>query len=595
MIKYDDSGDFVARLRAQADIVSIVSEYVSLKKQGRSYVGCCPFHQEKTPSFNVSPEKGLFYCYGCQKGGNVFNFLMGVENVGFGEAVKLLATKLNVPLPQRERSEEEQRRERDREDIIRANGLARDFFRACLLKANLGKPAMAYLKNRGLSVEQIDAFGLGYAPDAWSKMSVALAGRGIADEVLVKAGLALPREQDGVYDRFRNRIMFPIENVRGQVIGFGGRVMDTSQPKYLNSPETLVFNKRKVLYNFHRAYTAIKKAGHAIVVEGYMDALSLAANGIENVVASLGTSFTSDQSRMLLHYAPEIIFAYDSDSAGQNATLRALSIVRSGGAVVRVASFPEGKDPDEVMRRQGTAVVRERIAAAAGLLEFQMAHVLQGADISDLAGKVAVVGKAVPYLALADNAVEVDVHIARLAETLGIDENSIRSELLRQKGRNTPLSPTVMHVRRNAGSRQNMAEDYILRQALESPERFALIKENLSPGYFQAGARHSLAEAIWKSYDAGQVPVPDELMQTLGDEAAQILSRAMLNEEPGADAEQALADCIKTVLLAKLNEEYELHRLRADEMSRQGNSDYMQELLNAQRIFTKINDITKSQ
>ena len=525
MMKYSGSDDFVDKLRSQADIVSVVSEYVSLKKQGRNYWGCCPFHQEKTPSFSVAPDKGFFYCFGCQKGGNVFNFLMGVENLGFGEAVKLLAHKLNVPAPERERSEAERQREKEREDILRANELARDFFHACLLKTVFGKTAMSYLTGRGLSVEQMEAFGLGYAPDAWSKLSAALQGRGVSPDILAKAGLSIPKAQDGIYDRFRNRIMFPIEDIRGRVIGFGGRIMDNSQPKYLNSPETPVFYKRTVLYNIHRAYRAIKNTGHAIVVEGYMDAISLAANGIENVVASLGTSFTPEQSRLLLHYAPEIVFAYDSDAAGQNAVLRALSIVHSGGALVKVASFPEGKDPDEMIRKQGADVVRERIAAAASLLDFQMERVLGAADYSDLAGKVAVVGRAVPYLAMADNAVEVDAHIARLAERLGIDENSIRSELLRQKGQTANKKQSTVHVRRSADSRLVMAEEFILRQSMESMKQFAIIQASLTPEFFPSGPRRTLAEAIWQCHASGKAPLPDDLMRVLDAEAAQLLSR----------------------------------------------------------------------
>ena len=595
MMKYSSSDDFVDKLRAQADIVSIVTEYVSLKKQGRNYWGCCPFHQEKTPSFSVAPDKGFFYCFGCQKGGNVFNFLMGVENIGFGDAVKLLAQKLNMPMPERERSEAERQREKEKEDILRANELARDFFYACLVKTAFGKKALSYLQERGLSISQIDTFRLGYAPDAWEKLSAALQGRGVLPETLVKAGLAIARAPEGIYDRFRNRIMFPIEDIRGRVIGFGGRVMDNSQPKYLNSPETQVFNKRAVLYNIHRAYRAIKSTGHAIVVEGYMDAISLAANGIENVVASLGTSFTPEQSRMLQHYAPEIIFAYDGDAAGQNATLRALSIVRSSGAVVKVASFPGGKDPDEVIRKQGADVVRKRISSASGLLDFQMERVLGEAEYADLAGKVAVVGRAVPYLAMADSVVEVDAHIGRLAERLGIDENSIRSELLRQKGQSAGYRPSVVHVRRSADSRQVMAEDFILRQSLESAQQFSLIQASLTPEHFQIGPRQILAEAIWQSYADGKMPQPDEMARNLDTETVQLLSRMMLQEETGTEVDQALTDCIKTLLLTKLNEEYELHRLRADEMSRQGDSGYVQELMNAQRIFTKISELTKSQ
>ena len=301
MIKYISSDDFVDKLRSQADIVNIVSEYVTLTKKGRNYWGCCPFHQEKTPSFSVAPDKGFFYCFGCQAGGDAFRFLMRIENIGFGEAVKLLAQKLNIPVPENERTEAERQKEKEREAIFHANALARDFFHACLIKSPLGINALAYLVERGISVETAQSLKLGFAPDDWAKLSIALQNRGVLPEILVKAGLSIPRTQEGVYDRFRNRIMFPIEDIRERVIGFGGRVMDGSQPKYLNSPETPVFNKRTVLYNIPRAYRAIKEAGYAIVVEGYMDAIALASNGILNVVASLGTSFTPEQSRLLLH------------------------------------------------------------------------------------------------------------------------------------------------------------------------------------------------------------------------------------------------------------------------------------------------------
>lgn len=595
MIKYSASDDFVDKLRAQADIVAIISEYVPLKKKGRNYWGCCPFHQEKTPSFSVAPDKGFFYCFGCQAGGDMFRFLMRVENIGFADAVKLLAQKLNIPVPEKERSEVEKQKEREREDVFRANALARDFFHACLTKSSLGVHALAYLDERGLTIETAQKLQIGFAPDSWDRLSVALQKRGVTPDVLVKAGLSIPRPQEGVYDRFRNRIMFPIEDIRERVIGFGGRVMDGSQPKYLNSPETPVFNKRTVLYNIPRAYRAIKEAGYSIVVEGYMDAIALAANGICNVVASLGTSFTPEQSRLLLHYAPEIVFAYDSDAAGQNATLRALSIVRSSGAVVRVASFPDGKDPDEVIRKQGVGVVRERIAVAAGLLDFQMDRVLGESDYSDLAGKVSVVNRAVPYLAMADSAVEVDAHIARLAEKLGIDENSIRSELRRQRGKKENARPTPVHMRRNAESKQVVAEEFVLRQALEHPDSFITIGASLEPDLFQNGPRRKLAGAVWQSYAGGETPRPEELLQNLDEETVRFLSRLMLEGEQGPDVSQALEDCIRIVLLARLNEKYEAHRMLADEMLRKEDSQYVQELMNAQRILTKISDLTKSQ
>jgi DNA primase len=595
MINYSASDDFVDKLRAQADIVSIVSEYVPLNKKGRNYWGCCPFHQEKTPSFSVAPDKGFFYCFGCQAGGDVFRFLMRVENIGFGDAIKLLAQKLNIPVPEKERTEAERLKEREKEEILRANSLARDFFHACLIKSPLGVQALTYLTGRSLTTDSIQELKLGFAPEAWGMLSTALQKRGITPDILVKAGLAVRRPQEGVYDRFRNRIMFPIEDVRGRVIGFGGRVMDNSQPKYLNSPETPVFNKRTVLYNIQRSYRAIKESGHAIVVEGYMDAIALSLNGVPNVVASLGTAFTPEQSRLLLHYAPEIIFAYDSDVAGQNATMRALSIVRSSGAVVKVASFPDGKDPDEYIRKHGSEAVKERMAAAVGLLDFQMTRVLGESDYSDLAGKVDVVNRAVPYLAMSGSAVEVDTHIARLAEKLGIDENSIRSELKRERGQKEYGRAATVHVRRSADAKEVVAEEYVLRQALDQPDCFAGIAEKITPELFQNGPRRVLAEAIWKSYAEGKAPQPETLVQNLGEAAVKLLSRLMLNEEASFDFTQALDDCIRIILLARLNEQYEAHRMKADEMLRRGDLEYVQELTNAQRILTKISDLTKSQ
>jgi DNA primase len=463
-----------------------------------------------------------------------------------------------------------------------------------MTKSALGLNALAYLTNRGLTVERAKEFNLGFAPDDWDKLCIALQKRGITPEIMVKAGLAIPRSQSGIYDRFRNRIMFPIEDIRGRVIGFGGRVMDNAQPKYLNSPETPVFNKRKVLYNISNAYRSIKEAGNAIVVEGYMDAIALACNGIPNVVASLGTAFTVEQSRMLLHYAPEIIFAYDSDSAGQSATLRALSIVKSSGAVVKIVSFPEGKDPDEVIRKQGPAIAKECIAAADGLLDFQMKQALAEADYSNLAGKVAVVNKAVSYLALADNLVEVDTHITCLAEKLKIDENSIRGELRRQRGQPGNYRPVVMQEKRNVDSRQVVAEEFVLRLAMEFSECFEIIRNNLSPELFQTGYRRKLAEAIWQSYDNGLAPRPEDLLQKIDEETIRFLSRLMLEEVQEPEKSQALEDCIRIILLSRLNEEYETHRMQADEMLRRGDLDYVQELKNAQRILTKISDLTKS-
>ena len=261
--------EFLDRLRSESDIVTVISDYVSLKKKGRNYWGCCPFHQENTPSFSVNPEKGFFYCFGCQSGGNVFSFLMKVENIAFMDAVRLLAKKMNIPIPERQKTPEQIAREKDMARLGYASQLARDFFHSCLVRTSYGKEGLAYLKKRGITDEMIETFKLGFAPNAWSKLTDAFVKRGVSEETLVEVGLAVKNDQKGsVYDRFRNRVMFPICDLRGRVCGFGGRVMDDSHPKYLNSSESMIFNKRQILFGFDTAYQAIKESGQAIVMEG---------------------------------------------------------------------------------------------------------------------------------------------------------------------------------------------------------------------------------------------------------------------------------------------------------------------------------------
>ena len=345
--------EFVERVRAQSDILQVVQTYVSMKKKGNRYWGCCPFHGEKTPSFSVVPDKGFFYCFGCHAGGNVFKFLSLIENVTYFEAIKLQAEKLGIPMPQRQRTPQELARDQQKADLRKVNEMARDFFHNCLTLTKLGEPGKAYFAGRSISPETIDEFKLGYAPEAWDKLSAAFLKRGVKKEFLLEAGLAAERKNgQGVYDRFRHRVIIPIADERGRVVGFGGRVLDDSTPKYLNTPETILFNKRRLLFGLDRSHRAISKAGYAIVVEGYMDAISVFSAGVRNVVASLGTAFTAEHCKLIMRYAPAIYFCYDSDEAGQKATIRALSIVRDSGATVRVIVVPDGKDPDEFIRRR---------------------------------------------------------------------------------------------------------------------------------------------------------------------------------------------------------------------------------------------------
>ena len=588
---------FAERVRVASDIVAIVSDYVALKKNGRNHWGCCPFHNEKTPSFSVRQDKGFFYCFGCQTGGNVFNFIMKIENLSYGEAVRFLAEKAGIPLPQRERTPQELERERELSRLWKVQALARDFFYACLTKTNLGKAGSAYFARRGLSEETIERFQLGYAPAAWDKLSKALVRRGFSEETLVKAGLAVDRQSDGVDDRFRNRVIFPICDERGRVAGFGGRVLDDSQPKYLNSPESVIFNKRRILFGLDQAHKAIKSEGYALVVEGYMDVVTAHAHGILNAVASLGTAFTAEQGKKLLKYAPQIVFAYDSDSAGQNATLRALHIVRELGAQVRVLTLPDGKDPDEFLRRHGAAAFRERIAAALPLVDYQVERALRSADISTLEGKVSVVGKLVPLLAQLQNAVEVDACVVRLSDTLRIDEAAIRSELQKflfqhKKDKNVKSGQTVtMNIKTQEGSAAVRAGRHIIRALWDDSSIIPYVEAQLEAEAFANRLHCEILTFLFARYARGETSDDLAAATSLSAEASAELSRCVLAEEAAEDRLQLVDDCIRTVRLAHLRAKYEEHRLKADALERVGDEGFLRELAESQRIKDEIKKI----
>ena len=593
--------EFIDRLRSESDIVSILSDYVPLKKKGKNYWGCCPFHHENTPSFSVTPDKGFFYCFGCQSGGNVFNFLMKIENISFFDAVKVLAQKMNIPLPEKEKSSRELARERENSKLYRVNEMAREFFYACLTKTVYGKQARGYLNSRGITDDVIERFKIGFAPPAWDKLVNAFLERGVEQEVLLRAGLIVERNSgDGVYDRFRSRVIFPISDARGRVVGFGGRVIDDSQPKYLNSPETSVFNKRFILFGFDAAQKFIKESGQAIVVEGYMDAITAHASGIRNVVASLGTAFSPEQAKLLLRNAKDIFFAYDSDAAGQNATIRALSILRNLGANVRVILIPDGKDPDEFIRKHGAEAFQLLIAQAADILEYQIKQAFQSIDYSSLEGKVAVVSKIVPILAEADNAVEVNAYIASISQMLAIDESAIRSEVRKflfqqQKDKNVKKGKNIsnMLVVKQPSVALEQAESHLIRLMCGDSSLIPYIREKLSAEEIQGENRREIINLIFKEYNMGKDITDTAWTMMLSEAANAELSHIMLIDIQYNDTDniKMVDDCIKNMRLTNLKFLYEQHRLRADELERLGDSGFLQALAESQRINDEINKL----
>ncbi len=435
----------ISDIKNAADIVEIVSESVLLKKAGRNYIGLCPFHSEKTPSFTVSPEKQIFYCFGCGAGGNVFSFLMKQEGLSFPEAVKAIAGRYGIEIPVHDMSPEQERRVRERESLFSINRQAMEYFRHALLDSPAGKKAMAYLNKRNITKEIIDDFNLGYVPDEWDNLLNYFSRKKIPVELLEKSGMVVPRKKgNGFYDRFRNRIIFPIIDVRMQVIGFGGRVMDESLPKYLNSPETPLYNKSRSLYGLHKTKHKCRERGEVYIVEGYFDLLSLYQHGIENVAATLGTSLTSAHAKLLKGCADRIMLVYDSDQAGIKAAQRSIEIFEKEDMDARIIVLPEGYDPDSFVLERGPDAFMNAAGNALSTMGFLTESAVKKHGLS-VEGKMRIISDMEKPLASIRDSVKRTLYIRELAERTEIGE----TELIKKMRNISSHGTTALHSAQN--------------------------------------------------------------------------------------------------------------------------------------------------
>lgn len=425
------SEEILEKLKEQNDIVDVISESVRLKRSGRNFSGLCPFHNEKSPSFSVSQDKQIYKCFGCGESGNVITFVMKNKNMPFVEAVKYLADRVNITI------ESDKGRisptAKKRELLYKVNVEAARFFYSNL---RLTKEAKEYFLNRGIKEETIKRFGLGFAKDSWNNLLFHLRKLGFKDDLLLEAGLVSTSERTGnKYDRFRNRVIFPVFDYRGKVIGFGGRVLDDSKPKYLNSPETLVFQKGTNLYGLNFAIKSKMQERYFIIVEGYMDLITLHQYGITNVVASLGTALTTNQARLLRRYADKVIISYDADIAGQAATMRGLDILKDAGFDVRVLSIPQGKDPDEYVRSNGKDAFIKLINGAESLIDYRLKKAEEGINLKD-SNDLVRYGKRVTEILASVNSIEKDVYIKKISENTGIREQTLYDLLSKEMTKN---------------------------------------------------------------------------------------------------------------------------------------------------------------
>ncbi|MCQ2358826.1 MAG: DNA primase [Phascolarctobacterium sp.] len=580
--------NFKEQVRASADIVDIVSGYVSLTKKGNRYWGCCPFHGEKTPSFAVTPQNNLFYCFGCHEGGDLFKFVQKIENCNFFEALKIVAGKYGIPVPEKQKTPAEIQREQRNKLIYNANDLASKFYHACLTKTKYGVNALNYLHGRGITDEIIASFTIGYALNNYDSLRNSLGKRGVSSKILLEAGLELEGRNNSTYDKFRNRVMIPIKDARGKIVGFGGRVLDDSLPKYLNTGETEWFNKRRILFGLDVALDAIRKADQIIIVEGYMDAISLHAAGIGNAVASMGTAFAAEQAKLIARMASDVVFCYDSDAAGRRASVRAVSVARQAGLKVRIAGVPDGKDPDEFVRAHGKEAFLNVIAQAKNGIDFQIDETIKQNNITTLAGKVDAVSNIIPFLLECKNEIEVAEHIKRVALLLTIDEGLIRDEYRKAAHTKTDKADINTQVipERKVKNASSAAEEMLVAELLHKPDYINIYKDEIIKAGINEPVSRIFAKLI-ELYNIDRLSLAD-LTESLDDEAASLLAGIMTRPVIDGDGEIVIRDCIKQLTRTRLEKEYDEHRLLVEKYEREGDDRFVSELREIQRIKDEI-------
>ena len=545
---------FLDELAARNPIEEVVGQYVNLKRSGSNLFGLCPFHGEKTPSFSVAPDKGIYYCFGCHKGGGVINFEMEIEGLSYPDAVRALAQRVGMEVPD---DEEYQSRYRKQERLWALAKEAARFF-VTQLYAPTGAEGLRYAQSRGMSKGTLTRFGIGFAPDSWDSLCKAMRAKGYTDEELKDAGLVSVSQKNGnIFDRFRNRLMFPIIDVRGNVIGFGGRVMDNSTPKYLNSPETEIFNKRKNLFALNIAKKT--KLGYLILVEGYMDAIALHQYGFDCAVASLGTSLTEEHAVLLSRYTEQVVLIYDGDEAGQNATRRAIPMLEKAGLQVKVLQMRDAKDPDEFLKKFGADRFKLLLEESSNRVEYQLRAIQKKYDLNVDEDRVKFISEAAELVSTLGNAVQREIYGSRVAEAGKISHDAMKIEVNKafkrrqyrekRKQERIDLAPAVAaqpksRTIRYDNVRSAMAEEIVLAQCLSDAAMIAET-EGLKPEEFSSPLLGRVFEQLQQQSRQGMVPSVAGLTDFTGEEMAHIAG--ILQRNPGPVSEQAMRDSIQVI------------------------------------------------
>lgn len=556
MVRYSD--EIIEEVRQSNDIVDLISQYVRLKRSGRNYFGLCPFHNEKSPSFSVSPDKQIFHCFGCGAGGNVFTFLTKIEGLGFVEAVQMLAEKSNIQLPtltnQRDSAKEELKAK-----VMKVNQFACDFYHQNLYKSE-AKMAQEYVKKRKLNNETIKSFQIGFS-GKFDELYQQLKNQGFGEREILESGLVNKNEKGQFIDRYRNRLMFPICDVRGRVIAFGGRVLDDSKPKYINSPENVVYSKGRHLFGLNVAKKGdLKKI---IIVEGYMDVISLHQRGVTNVVAALGTAMTEQQGWLLRKHAEQIILSFDSDDAGLAAKIRAMDILQNMGCDIRILQIEGAKDPDEYMLKYGNVRFQALIEKALSVLEFKVKVLKKQLNLENVNDKIKFLNQIAKLLSKIDNTMEKEVYVERIAKQYNISKEAIYAEVNKLTYANHQgekilenKKPVVIHkkpeqqVSQKVKKRENTVLSILLTGDLGI---FELLRQNIKVEDFKYELNQKIAQKLYEEFEKGNSNI-NGILDTLGEEEQSQVTAIMADDYEIDDMEKAIDDIVQSYQKDKLNQ-----------------------------------------
>ena len=576
---------FLDDLKRQADIVRVVQDYVQLKKKGANWMACCPFHKEKTPSFSVSPAKEIFYCFGCHKGGSVFNFVMEMERVSFPEAIKLVAEKSGVPLPKLVDDSRFEARRNEAESVIELNKWALEWWEQQLESSGEARIARDYLLRREITDETRKTFRLGYAPDSWDALSLYLRQKGATQEQIERSGLVVKKEEGGSYDRFRGRLIFPVMDIQGKPIAFGGRTLRDEDAKYINSPETAAYVKGRNLFGLNLTRDEIRRAGFAILVEGFLDLIVPYQFGIRNVVASLGTALTPDQARLVSRFARKVVVNYDGDNAGVQAAKKAIAILLTEDLEVKILVLPEASDPDEFIRKSGVIEYQKQRGLAQPHIQFVIDQAVRDRKLSNPADKEAAIDEVLPYIRAVRSRIQKREYFDIAMDSLRISDVTLRRELwqgVRDKNYAVGIGSQVTD---KGQPKLIVAEQTLLEYLLTSEEYRREFLPQLDGEDYDGLATAEIFRALLQCEREGKEVTYDTLLQEMEPDSliAGLLPRLLANEpifdEDGKPVHGYTPEsCVAELKLAAVERQIDEISAQKNDAERTGNAELLAEL-----------------